>query len=370
MVDPDGDRDDAGDRTDTLQIEEGGGNDEATTPCRYDIMCMPADYTLGTLYDMWKNGEIVIPEFQRGYVWKPKQASRLIESFVMDLPVPPVFMMMNGEQNAMVVDGMQRLLTVFYFFGGHYESRGLTETRKVFRIVGINKDNEIYGKRFEDLTAPIQKRLKNQVLRSMQIRPTRPGPNDAAMYHIFERLNTGGTLLSEQEIRNCIYAGKLNGLLHDVNNDKDWRKIIGTASPLPRMKDVQLALRCMALLHKGSEYKPPMKDFLSSFMDAMRNPPDDFVMQEKTVFADACRNMVDHLGERPFHNQHGVLRAPLLDAAFVAFARNGKAHPSDLARRLKRLTENDEFVSFSGASSADAVAVKSRLAIARSVLFG
>ena len=360
------------DRSGALRIDEGGGGGgEETTPRRYDITCMPADYTLGTLYDMWKSGAIVIPEFQRGYVWKPRQASRLIESFAMDLPVPPVFMMMrNGGQDATVVDGMQRLLTVFYFFDGHYGPRGPAGDRKVFRIVGISRDNDLYGKRFEDLAAPIQRRLKSQILRAMQVRPTRPGPVDAAMYQIAERLNTGGTMLSEQEIRNCMYAGKLNGLLRDVNVGKDWRKIVGTAIPHPRMKDVQLALRCMALLHKGAEYKPPMKDFLSAFMAAMRNPPDGIVAREREAFADTCRGIVDHLGERPFHNQRGALRAPLLDAVFVAFAQSGGARPPDLPGRLRRLIDDGRFVSFSGASSADTASVKGRLAVARSVLFG
>lgn len=90
-----------------LQVEDADeGKNSETTPRKYDIMCMPADYTLGELYDMWKRGIITIPKFQRGYVWTPKQASRLIESFIMDLPVPPVFLMTDKEENSLVIDGM------------------------------------------------------------------------------------------------------------------------------------------------------------------------------------------------------------------------------------------------------------------------
>lgn len=356
---------------DALQIEDVNEDKNGeTTPQKYDIMYMPADYTLSTLYDMWRNKTILIPEFQRGYVWTSKQASRLIESFMMDLPVPPVFLMMDKDENALVIDGMQRLLTIFYFFDGHFQKKGRQESDRKFKIVGINKDNEIYGKGFDDLSEHTQKKLKNQVLRSILIRHMRPDTNGSVAYHIFERLNTGGTLLSQQEIRNCIYAGKLNDLLHEVNNDKDWRKILGKPHPDPRMNDIQLALRCMSLACNGNEYHQPMKDFLSMFMHSMRNPPDAFILQEKERFGNVCRSIVDHLGERPFHNPHGALKAPLLDSVFVAFARNAGNIPHDIRERVERLKEDDLFARSSGVATADASTVRSRLEIANKVLFG
>ena len=355
----------------SLQIEDAGeGSDEEATPQKYDITCMPADYTLGTLYDMWKSGAITIPKFQRGYVWKPKQASRLIESFMMDLPVPPMFLMTDGEENSLVIDGMQRLLTVFYFFDGCYGRRGWQESSRAFKIVGINKGNEIYGKGFDDLPDHLQKRLKNQVLRSILIRHARPDSNGAVAYHIFERLNTGGTSLSAQEIRNCVYSGRFNDLLHDINGDKDWRSILGKQQPDLRMSDMQLALRCTALAHRGDEYKNPMKGFLSQFMHDMRNPGGDFISEEKERFGRVCKSIVDYLGERPFHNHRGALRAPLLDAVFVAFARNRGDVPGDIRERVESLKEDAGFMSSSGEASADTSAVRNRLEIAGRVLFG
>ena len=354
-----------------LQIEDmGEGSDEETTPQNYDIMCMPADYTLGELYDMWKSGVITIPDFQRGYVWKPKQASRLIESFMMDLPVPPVFLMTDEEENSVVIDGMQRLLTTFYFFDGHYGKRGRQGSNREFRIVGINKDNEIYGKIFDDLPSYLQKRLKTQVLRAMLIRQKHPDLNGDVAYDIYERLNTGGTMLSEQEIRNCVYAGKLNDLLHDINNYEDWRKILGKSELDSRMSDMQLALRCMALAHRGDEYKNPMKGFLSQFMHDMRNPQDGFIPREKERFRKVCESIVARLGERPFHNHRGALKAPLLDAVFVAFARNQGGVPADIKERVEWLKSDAEFASYSGQASADTSAVRNRLKLANKVLFG
>ena len=354
-----------------LQVEDADeGENGETTPQKYDVMCMPADYTLGELYDMWKRGIITMPKFQRGYMWTPKQASRLIESFMMDLPVPPVFLMTDKEENSLVIDGMQRLLTVFYFFDGRYGRSRWQEPSREFRIVGINKSNEIYGKRFEDLPEHVQKELKSQVLRSILIRQLSPDARGTVAYHIFERLNAGGTALSEQEIRNCVYSGKLNDLLHDINGDKDWRKILGKPKPDPRMGDMQLALRCMALARSGDRYREPMKDFLSRFMHDMRNPPDDVIQQEKERFGEVCKSIVDRLGERPFHNPRGALRAPLLDAVFVAFARNAGDIPEDIKKRVEDLKESAPYASPSRESSADASAVGNRLEMASKVLFG
>lgn len=347
------------------------GKDGETTPQEYNVMYMPADYTLGELYDMWKKNTITVPELQRGYVWTPVQASRLIESFMMDLPVPPVFLMMDKEENALVVDGMQRLLTIFYFFDGHYGNNGYHKSSQEFRIVGINKDNEIYGKRFDDLPEYIQKELKGQLLRSILIRQDPPDGdniNGIVAYHIFERLNSG-SMMSEQEIRNCVYSGKMNDLLHDFNSDKDWRKVLGEPYPDPHMNDLHLALRCVALFHSGNRYQNPMKDFLSRFMCEMRNPTDDFILQEKERFGNVCRRIVDHLGERPFHNPHGALMAPLLDAVFVAFAHNAGDIPDDVKDRLKTLKVDPLFNLPAASSAAGSSTVEKRLEIASKVLF-
>ena len=171
-----------------LQIEDmGEDKDGETTPQEYNVMYMPADYTLSELYDMWKKNAVTIPELHRGYVWTPVQASRLIESFMMDLPVPPVFLMMDADDNALVVDGMHRLLTIFYFFDGRFGGGGYHKPTREFRIVGISKNNKIYGKRFVDLPNYIQKELKGQLLRSILIRQDPPdnGNIDGTVaYHI------------------------------------------------------------------------------------------------------------------------------------------------------------------------------------------
>lgn len=357
-----------------IQIE---GMDECedgvSTPQEYNVTWIPADRTLGELYDLWKKNCISMPEFRRGYAWTPAQASRLIESFMMDLPVPPVFMMLDANDNELVVDGMHRLSTVFYFFDGRYGGGGYLNPSQEFRIVGINKNSEIYGKRFDDLPDYIQKELKGQLLRTILIRRDPPENGDidgTVAYHIFERLNTGRAGMSEQEIRSCAYSGRLNDLIRDLNGGKDWRKVLGISRPDPRMHDLELVLRCMALAHRWNAYRGPMKDFLSDFMHDMRNPPDYFIQWKKELFGDVCRGIVGHLGERPFHNQRGALNAPLLDAVFVAFARSAGDVPGDIKERFESLKKDALFAPAPAASTPSAPAVERRIEAASKVLFG
>jgi hypothetical protein len=200
--------------------------DYESSPPEYQISTFPADFTLEVLYTKWRSKEILIPEFQRGFVWKQVQASKLIESFLVGLPVPAVFLYTERKsQNYFVIDGQQRLKSIFYFFEGYF-GEPADDKRKVFRLAGLSEKSRFHEKAYEDLEQEDQRRLKNCVLRSFVVQQLDPS-DDTSMYHIFERLNTGGTLLTNQEVRNCVYHGKLIPFLNKINNHETWRKILG-----------------------------------------------------------------------------------------------------------------------------------------------
>ena len=269
--------------TDKLEIEisESELKDEEFTPLKYEISIVPADYTLEVLHHKWKKEEIEIPEFQRSYVWKIGQASRLIESFMMGLPIPPVFLYVQDDQKYLVIDGRQRLQTVFYFFDGVFGEPDSRGRKREFRIEGINKENKWSKARFEDFDEKDKLQLRNTVLRTILIKQQDPKQGRTSIYHIFERLNTGGTSLQDQEVRNCIFAGSLNKLLVELNDYENWRKILGKVKRDTRQKDVQLILRYMALFHNNKKYKRPMKDFLSEFMEKIEIQMPNFYKKKK-----------------------------------------------------------------------------------------
>jgi len=353
-----------------LQLEniESEIKDQDDTPLEYDIHVFPADYTLEVIYQKWINEEVVIPPFQRGYVWTITQASRLVESFLMGLPIPPIFFYIQSDQKYLVIDGRQRLESIFYFLDGHFGEPDASGKQRVFRLEGINEKSRWYKKTFEEFDESDKRKLKNSVLRAIVIKQLHPSEDDTSVYHIFERLNTGGTSLIDQEVRNCVYAGKLNALLLELNKDSEWRKILGKPKTDSRQKDVQLILRYMSLFHNSSEYKKPMKDFLSQFMSKNKNPGDDFIKTERTRFKNTCRLLLETLGERPF-NPKGPLNASVFDSIFIAFAKNLNHCPDDIKSRLTKLRSDPTFQKSAGAATTDTDVVRQRLKIAEEILF-
>ena len=343
----------------------------ASTPLEYGIYTLPADCTLEELYNKWLNREIAFPKLERGYAWTEARASKLIESFAMDLPVPAVFLSTDDDGRSTVIDGTQRLLTVFSYFGGSYPEDSALGGRR-FQIVGINEDSRLYGKTFFELDGEDQDRLKGAILRATLVRRSGEGGDGSGMYEIFERLTTGGTPLGAQEVRSCAYAGGLNDLICELNRGGDWRSILGRPLPDPRMRDAELVLRCMALFHAGGEYAPPMKGFLTSFMAGHKSPGEEFLDGERRRFEGACEAALAALGPRPFNNARGQLRVPLLDSVLVAFARRdggGSRLPSDMGERLAALRSDKKFAEYAGPSSTAAHAVRGRLRLAQEILF-
>jgi hypothetical protein len=338
--------------------------DYESSPPEYQISTFPADFTLEVLYTKWRSKEILIPEFQRGFVWKQVQASKLIESFLVGLPVPAVFLYTERKsQNYFVIDGQQRLKSIFYFFEGYF-GEPADDKRKVFRLAGLS---EFHEKAYEDLEQEDQRRLKNCVLRSFVVQQLDPS-DDTSMYHIFERLNTGGTLLTNQEVRNCVYHGKLIPFLNKINNHETWRKILGKPTPDTRKKDVELVIRFFAMRDIDA-YDKPMKDFLSKYMRKNRDASDEALKTARNLFDETCEKVSSLLGNKPFHIRTG-LNAAVFDSVMTTISNNLSSIPTDLRERYKRLLADADFDRATRESTTDKDRVMLRLRKANEILFG
>jgi hypothetical protein len=338
--------------------------DRQSGPVHYELFTYPADFTLEVLDQKWRNGEITIPPIQRRFVWSQYQASRLIESFLLGLPVPGIFMYVErGSERLLVVDGQQRLRSVFYFFS---EAFGEEQDGKktVFRLT-LPEDSRWNGKRHSDLREEDARRLKNSVLRAFIMKQVSP-EDDTSIYHVFERLNTGGTLLTPQEVRNCVYDGALNQLLHRLNTNPAWRTIVGQPEPDRRLRDIELLLRFLALFQDLPSYQKPMKEFMNKFMKKHRGGEANSELE--AVFVRVAGEVQERLGERPFHFGRG-LNAPVFDAVFVAFALRRVAIPDDIRTRYEQLLGDSEFQKFTSRATTDVDAVKTRIQKASDLLF-
>ncbi len=349
-----------------LDIEKESEEDDITIS--YDIATYPSDFTLAGITKMWEDKDITIPDFQRGFVWTIRQSSLLIDSFLSGLPVPPVFFYIDNDNRNLVIDGQQRILSIVFFFEGYFGKESTQGKRYVFRLTGLGEESPYHNKRYEDLEEADQRKLKQAVLRAVNIRQLSPADESTSAYHIFERLNTGGTPLRPQEIRNVLFRGDFNQLLKEANIDSNWRKIIGKPYLDKRQKDIELLLRVFSLVGASKDYEKPMKQFLNITMKKHSTGKSKKVAAFFEVFPKMTEMVVAKLGSKPFHLR-GPLNASALDSVFSVIIENNKGIDArTLKERYKALKVDREFNEYTSYNTTDTKTVQARIRIVKQYL--
>ena len=286
--------------------------DETVDPARYSITGYGADFDVEGLVRRLNRGDIEIPEFQRVFVWNQKRASRFIESLLLGLPVPGIFLYRDkGSRILRVIDGQQRLETLRYFFCGIFGESGAA-----FKLTGVQE--RFAGLTYESLPAEDRRRLNDSIIHASVIQQEAPDDDGSSQFAIFERLNTTSTPLSPQEIRAAIYRGDLNDLLSELNKCVDWRMLIG--KPNRRKRDQELILRFLALYFDANDYRPTMKGFLNKHMKSNQNLEKHSAQTIRDLFHSTIGTIIEKLDRNAFRPERAV-NAALLDALMVGIAR-------------------------------------------------
>ena len=335
----------------------------------YDIAAYPSDLTLEVLHNMRNSEEILIPEYQRNFVWNIKQASLLIESFLMNLPVPQVFFYVNKENKFEVIDGQQRIFSFCYYFEGYFGEESTHGKRKVFRLTGLDEISPYHNKSFIELDEISQRKLKSRVLRAINIRQMSPEGERTSVYHIFERLNTGGTPLKPQEIRNCVFRGDFVKGLRKLNEDVNWRKILGKNTFDKYQKDIELILRVFSLYQAWEDYEKPMKEFLNKSMDLNKNGDTKKVKQFVNLFPKITDFIINEFGDKPF-NIRGPVNSSALDSIICILMENEKKLQKVSRKEYEKLINDTDFQELTYVSTSDAVVLKKRFEVVKEIFFG
>lgn len=335
----------------------------------FDIASYPSDLPLQVVAQMFTDGELVIPDYQRNFVWSIKQASLLIESFLLGLPVPQIFLYVDQDNRFEVIDGQQRITSITYFINGFFGEESLHGKKQVFRLKGLDEQSPYANKSFDELEPAAQRKLRSAVLRAINIKQLSPKGGNTSVYHIFERLNTGGTPLKPQEIRNCVFRGKIVQLLQELNTYHSWRNIIGRATLDIHQKDVELVLRIFSLTNNLSSYAKPMKEFLNREMETNREWATERCQEFESKFRKACDIIFSHLGEKPFHAK-GPLNSSILDSVMCTIIENIENLPADLRDRYVTLVNDPEYEKTTYISTSDKEVVDKRFHFARKALVG
>lgn len=349
-----------------VEIEDSPVEDEVLIS--YDIATYPSDYTLWGLYQKHKDRDIYIPDFQREFVWSIKQSSLLIESFLLGLPVPPIFLYVDQDNKMQVIDGQQRILSFCYYFEGYFGSENLKGKRTVFRLSGLSPKSPYHKKSFSELDDSSQRKLKDCVLRAINVRQLSPTGDNTSIYHIFERLNTGGTPLEPQEIRNCVFRGDFVGILRDLNTDSNWRSILGRPDLDRHQKDVELVLRIFSLWSDGDNYDKPMKEFLNKAMCKHKAGDSEQLANFRQLFPQATAFIIKKLNKKPFHLR-GPINASTLDAVFYVVMKYFDALPKDFTRRFDQFKKDKRFVELTTIGTTDTKVVHDRISLIKHYMF-
>ncbi len=331
----------------------------------YDIATYPSDYTLSGLYQMWKDGDIVIPDFQREFVWTIKQSSLLIDSFLSGLPVPPVFFYVDDENVNLVIDGQQRIMSVVFFLDGYFGKESTQGRRQVFRLANLG-ESRFDKKKYDELKESDRRKLKQSVLRAVNIRQLSPVGEKTSAYHIFERLNTGGTPLRPQEIRNVVFRGDFNKSLKKANEDANWRLIVGKSYIDKHQKDIELLLRVFSLI--TIPYEKPMKEHLNRAMAIHQHGRKKEAKRFHRLLPQLTSTIISELGEKPFHLR-GPLNVSALDSVMsVLFQEFERLDLGTLKSRYEQLMKDTEFIETTSINTTDGKTVLERLKIVRRYL--
>ncbi len=278
------------------------------------------DVSFNELYDMYRDGELAIaPDYQRLFRWDEEKQSRFIESLILEMPVPPIFVIETENGVYELIDGLQRISSYLHFRG---EKLGM-ENREALVLDGCDIVEELNGLSYENLPKSLQIKIKRSFVRMEVIKKE---SEDSLKYHMFKRLNTGGELLSDQEIRNCTIR-LLNSdaltFIEDCSQNADYQEVIKKLGEenIRKKGDQELVLRFFALKNDIEHYKFPVAEYLTNFLEGITIREIEFdYFKEKEVFEKTFRIINLNLGDTAFSS---ITKARNVKNDFVTYLFDG-----------------------------------------------
>lgn len=238
-------------------------------------------------------GQLVLaPEFQRKVVWEPKRQSELVESILMGIPIPLIYLFEDENGVRQIIDGKQRISALKLYINDE------------FALTGLTMLPELRGMKFSEIPPLLQAKLEDCQLHSYVIQPPTP---EYVKFNIFERVNRGGINLNKQEMRHALYQGKVTKLIQELTESKEFLLATGGGIKSDRMRDRYLMLRFISfyLLRKermiGVEFRSDIDTFLASSMKFLNTRADDALIEHvKMISLRGLTNIYQKLGEDAF----------------------------------------------------------------------
>ena len=372
------------DLDDDFQVEE------------YELTSSPNDFNILTIFSFIESGAVKMPGFQRNYVWDINRASKLVESVIIGLPVPQIFLYEESRNSFLVIDGQQRLMSLYYFMKKRFPRKEKrTELRRIFderggipdailqddsyfekfnlrlQEVAPGKSNRFAGRNYSTLEE-YKTQFELRTIRNVVVKQSVPKDDDSSIYEMFNRLNTGGINLTPQEIRTSLYHSAFYSMLARINMTTGWRRLLDGSEPDLHMRDVEILLRGFAMLLEGAQYGSSMAKFLNRFSKSAKAYTVETVDRLERLFHSFIA-ATSALPSRAFYSQSGKFSVTTFEAVFAAIGTQAGADgvlPATplSSERLSALRADPDFAKFSQSQSNRKANVAGRLDRARTLL--
>lgn len=313
------------------------------------------DFSVASLVEMMDKEEVTIPEFQRRYVWTDRQASRLIESLIIQCPIPVIYLNQERDESLSVIDGNQRLNSL---------KRYLEDE---FPLAGLTSYPELTGLKYSQLDKRFQRHINNRVLRcTVILKETHP----QVKFDVFERLNSGAVALTRQELRHGLYFGRLLKAASEVAKELKLDHHFGARKD-KRMKAEELVVRYWALREGLGAYEKPLATFISNFADVNRNLPENEIDALVSDIKTARERVIELFGPFAFsllQNGRARFNAAVFDAQMFACSRLTTARFNKLLDKKDEVQEaygllqqNSDYLRSVTLATSDKVALQGRI---------
>lgn len=345
----------------------------------FSINSWGADLSFSELVTRYKDGDLLKPELQRKYVWSKKEASRFVDSVLLGLPVPSIFLAKEKNEKMLIIDGYQRIMTMHDYISGTFSHDG-----NLFKLVNSEIINQRWrNKSYLELSPEEQRKIKYTTIHAIIFQQKYP-ENNTAMYQIFERINASGRVLRPQEIRNCIYQGSFNKLLFELNEDVIWRKIFGSTQSDSRMYDLEIILRFFAIANIKNESEINQKqinltNYLNCYMGRYKDMDPDiinkfrgkFILTTHKVFELFSYNSYKKYNKNKFGNKINPSVFDAVSAATLyAIEQNINPDVDNIEGKYINLLENDKFEESTSIRTTKIENIKTRINLATKYLYG
>lgn len=310
-----------------VEVDEEKSKENSEDYPNLSIKIEQAQFSIYELKRRYDRGTICIdPDFQRNNVWNNRQKSELIESVIMGIPLPLIYLAENVDGQLVVVDGRQRLNTFFEFLNNEFRLRDLKILQQINRMNLNDLENSKQYSRYVTMIEDTQ--LVVQIIKY----PTK----DRVRFDIFDRVNRGGTPLNKQEMRNALYQGNATKLLNRLAKLDSFKNATGDAISSKHMKDKYIILRalCFYLLHNGEmldqhgkriEYRSDIEEFLGAGMQLFNTVSPERLQELENVFERIMKTAYNCLGKDGFripseNNMRRPISMTLFESLFYYFS--------------------------------------------------